>query len=66
MSTPSQELPDPTPAQAVQHFLSLLDDVNVIQQLLLDETERLRARVRELEAGVEPPQVPRAREGGRP
>ena len=42
-----QGVPQP---QAVQHFLRLLDDVSRIQQLLMEETERLRARVRELEA----------------
>jgi len=43
--------PSGTPApQAVQHFLRLLDDVSRIQQLLLEETAFLRARVRELEA----------------
>lgn len=53
MATLNQEFPEPPPAQAVQHFLNLLDDVSLIQQLLLEETERLRARVRELEAGTE-------------
>jgi hypothetical protein len=47
----NQDTPD-LPPQAAQHFLHLLDEVGAIQQLLLDETERLRARVRELEAGA--------------
>jgi hypothetical protein len=33
----------------VQHFLNLLEDVKLIQQILLDETAFLRDRVRELE-----------------
>ena len=45
----NQESPlAPTP-QVVQHFLNLLDDVRLIQQILLDETAALRERVRELE-----------------
>jgi cell division septum initiation protein DivIVA len=36
--------------QSVQRFLHLLDDINRMQDALLQETESLRARVRELEA----------------
>ena len=46
----NQDSPGGPPPQAVQHFLRLLDDVSLIQQLLLEETAFLRARVRELEA----------------
>ena len=46
----NQESPFPPAPQAAQHFLDLLDDVSLIQQLLLEETAFLRARVRELEA----------------
>jgi hypothetical protein len=47
-------LPDPqkTPgAEEALEFLRLLEDVGEIQRDLLAETERLRARVEELEAG---------------
>lgn len=40
-----------------QHFLNLLEEVSVIQDFLLAESARLRARVRELEARCD---------GGRP
>jgi len=59
-----QGIPQP---QAVQHFLRLLDDVSHIQQLLLEETERLQARVRELEARTASPDPgPADGEGRRP
>ena len=46
----NQEDPLPPTPQEVQHFLDLLEDVKLIQQILLDETAFLRRRVRELEA----------------
>ena len=61
---PDQDSPALPPPQTVQHFLHLLDDVSLIQELLLDETAFLRARVRELEAGQAP--GPTENEGRRP
>ena len=59
---------DPSPAsppfQEAQAFLRLLDDVSLIQRLLLEETQALRARVRELEAGEQA--VPPCITGSRP
>jgi hypothetical protein len=54
------------PFQSVQRFLRLLDDINQMHEELLDETERLRARVRELEARSGPSWAPRGDEGGLP
>jgi hypothetical protein len=52
LAKPIQELPGLPPAGEVERFLRLLDDVRRIQQLLLEETVVLRARVLELETQV--------------
>lgn len=52
----NQESPLPPTPQAVQRFLTLLEEVRLIQQILLDETALLRDRVRELEARGGPAQ----------
>jgi hypothetical protein len=62
----NQAVPGPPAPQVAQYFLRLLDDVSRIQQLLLDETVALRARVRELEAGAQPGSGPAGDEGRRP
>ena len=54
------KLPTPaTGADEAREFLRLLEDVGEIQRDLLEEAERLRARVEELEAGKGKP--PRSR-----
>ncbi len=61
----SQKPPD---AEKALKFLRLLEDVGAIQQDLLEETERLRARVEELETGraTVPAPAPAQEEGGTP
>jgi hypothetical protein len=66
----SQKLPD---VEKALEFLRLLEDVGTIQRDLLEETERLRARVEELEAGhamdpapAEPAAKPAPGQGGTP
>ena len=54
------------PPQMVQQFLHLLEDVSRIQQVLLDETAFLRARLRDLEARTPPGPAPAGEEGRRP
>ena len=46
----NQDSPAPPTPQVVRHFLDLLEEVSLLQQILLEETASLRARVRELEA----------------
>jgi hypothetical protein len=58
--------PASPPLQEAQVFLRLLNDVSLIQRLLLEETQALRARVRELEAGRAAASGPAPRAGNRP
>jgi hypothetical protein len=48
LSGTERHLANPAFAREAQHFLDLLDDVNLMQRLLLEETDRLRAMVRDL------------------
>ena len=57
MPTPGQDFTG-LPPQMVQQFLHLLEDVSRIQQVLLDETAFLRARLRELESRTPPGPFP--------
>ena len=54
---PGQDFPG-LPPQMVLRFLRLLEDVSRIQQVLLDETAFLRARLRDLEARTPPGPAP--------
>jgi hypothetical protein len=60
LPNPSSIPRETDPFKAAQRFLHLLDDLNHMQEELLDEAERLRARVRELEARTGAP-VPEGR-----
>jgi hypothetical protein len=48
----SQACPGLPPFQEAERFLRLLADLSHMQQLLLDETRTLQARVAELEAKI--------------